>query len=157
MKSMRDRLATKIATQIRKSAMVNKKAEYGEYQGNHLLEYIGNLLSEGYRSGADPVWEINITINNDSGLFNGLSYAAQDYIRNEISYPVKDGHLEYSDVEVWLRGDRAKEDFTEKDLMKIFTDEETVKTLLSDPNAEERFYVSYDLEVDEDELENNEL
>lgn len=152
-----NKFAEHVKKEMLKSAKVSKKAEYGEYQGNHLLEYIGNLLSEGYASGADPVWDINITINNDSELFDELSYAAQDYIRNEISYPVKDGHLDYSDVEIWLSGDRAKEDFTEKDLMKIFTDEETVKTLLSDPNAGERFYVSYDLEVDEDELENNEL
>lgn len=145
-----NKFAEHVKKEMLKSAKVSKKA-------NHLLEYIGNLLSEGYASGVDPVWDINITINNDSELFDELSYAAQDYIRNEISYPVKDGHLDYSDVEVWLSGDRAKEDFTEKDLMKIFTDEETVKTLLSDPNAEERFYVSYDLEVDEDELENNEL
>lgn len=66
----------------------------------YLLEHIGDLLEEGYRSGYDPQWDLDITVDSqDISEFNDDD---KDLIYQDIAYVVKDGYDNYQGIETEL-------------------------------------------------------
>jgi hypothetical protein len=75
------------------------------------LEQIADLLEEGYRSGYDPQWDLDVTVDGqDISEFNDDD---KDLIYQDIAYVVKDGYDNYQGIETELSdGSIVYVDFT---------------------------------------------
>lgn len=65
------------------------------------LGQIANQLEEGYHSGYDPQWDIDITVDNGMDI-SDFSDEDKDLIYQNIAYVVKDGYDNYMDIETEL-------------------------------------------------------
>lgn len=66
-----------------------------------ILGQIATQLEEGYRSGYDPQWDIDITVDNGMDI-SDFSDEDKDLIYQDIAYVVKDGYDNYMDIETEL-------------------------------------------------------
>ena len=74
--------------------------ENGLDEDEQSLEHIADLLEEGYHSGYDPQWDIDITVDGaDISEFNDDD---KDLIYQDIAYVVRDGYDNYSGIETEL-------------------------------------------------------
>lgn len=139
------------------------KEEYGYYKDEPYCEEIADRLEDGFWSGYtenDTEWDLEI---------NGLSRAEfapafANWLAENISYPVRDGHLSYMDLDMFIAKDSIPgfhdSDDAEKlipDLVKLGIDREDIDNWLKKPNADEEleFWIDYDVNFDVDEWEEN--
>ena len=66
-----------------------------------ILGQIATQLEEGYHSGYDPQWDIDITVDNGMDI-SDFSDEDKDLIYQNIAYVVKDGYDNYMDIETEL-------------------------------------------------------
>lgn len=140
------------------------KEEYGSYKDEPYCEEIANELENGVWFGETDngtPWEL--TINGLSK--NEFSPAFAEYLaEEEVSYPVRDGHLAYIGIEMILYKSNMETIFgydeLDKlipDLIKLNLDRETIDEWLSssDPYAELITSYNFDIAFDVDEWEDN--
>lgn len=137
------------------------KEELGAFAGEEFCEEIADILEFGY-------WEH--TTNNGTPWkleVNGMSRdefspSFADYLAEEISYPVRDGHLRYMDIQMHLYKSNLESYFgydnIERkipDLIKLGLDREDIDEWLRDPDPDALldFYCDYDINFDVDEWE----
>lgn len=113
------------------------------------LEHIAGLIREGYTSGFEPVWYIDIT-----GPFNDFRYLdneLKDIIEENIAYVVKGGYESYVGVKICIGVD----EFSEEVVKSLGFDDDDIKDARESDYPELSFYVDYDLnyEVPYDEYD----
>lgn len=117
------------------------KEEYGEYQGQ--LDEVADDIENGIVSGTTEIdeqeYSWNLTINgSDLRELDIKNSLIEEWIRREISYPVKDGHDYYngldtiftigeSELEYYYLNDEKTAESIIADLVKLGCDEETLK------------------------------
>lgn len=158
------------------------KEEYGEYQGQ--LNKVADDLESGIVSGTTEIegqeYSWNLTINgSDFRELNIKNSVIEEWIRQEISYPVRDGHDRYIGLDtIFTLGEFELENYylddektTESiiaDLVKLGCDEETLKDAIDyikkngdkdrSDCKEVEWWIDYDInlvevEDDEDDLD----
>lgn len=136
----------------------NLKEEYGPYKDAPYCEEIANELEDGIwldeTTNGTP-WEL--TINGYSSDEFSPSFA--DYLAKEASYPVRDGHLSYMDLDLNISKNDLLGDPNKyiPDLVKIGFDRETIDEWLRSLNWDEEIevWVDYDLDFSIDDWEEN--
>lgn len=141
----------------------NLKEEYGDYYGEPYNEEIAEQLEDGIWASTTnngTPWELTI-MGMPSSEFSP-SFA--DYLAEEISYPVKDGHLSYQGLDLILNKNalpphNADADELEKyipDLIKLGFDRNDIDNWLKDDaDAELETSIHYDIDFNVDEWEEN--
>lgn len=139
----------------------NLKEEYGPYYGEPYNEEIANQLEDGIwasiTNNGTP-WELTIMgMSRDE-----FSPSFADYLAEEISYPVKDGHLSYQGLDFIINKNslppyNADVDELEEyipDLIKLGFDRNDIDNWLKDDvDAEIETSIYYDIDFNVDEYE----
>lgn len=121
--------------------------ELGDYANNYGLQNIAEQIQDGNKSGDSDVFGSWFLTTSLDEKWNNLTQNAKDYILENISYPVYDGHLSYTDLELVLHSGSV---LNEEDLksMELF-DNEQITEILSE-NGEETAYISYQLHLEDE-------
>jgi hypothetical protein len=93
------------------------KEEYGPFKGNIELELVADELQTHAKSGKLPKLGSWVCETSLDQKWETLSTGAKHYILENISWPVKDGHIYYDDLELVVTKDSLpKEDILSLDL-----------------------------------------
>ena len=135
------------------------KEEYGPHKNEPYCEEIADDLENGRWIGETyngTSWEL--TINGYSS--DEFSPAFAEYLAREVSYPVRDGHLSYRDLDLIINKHDLLGDSNKyiPDLVKIGFDRETIDEWLKIPSQDEEIeiWVDYDLDFSVDDWKINE-
>lgn len=135
------------------------KEEYGPHKNEPYCEEIADDLENGRWIGETyngTSWEL--TINGYSS--DEFSPAFAEYLAREVSYPVRDGHLSYRDLDLNINKHDLLGDSNKyiSDLVKIGFDRETIDEWLKSPSQDEEIeiWVDYDLDFSVDDWKINE-
>lgn len=141
------------------------KEEYGPYKDEPYCEEIADRLEDGFWEGCtnnDICWELDI-----NGLHRSdFTPAFADWLAENVSYPVRDGHLSYMSLDILLSKTSipgfVDSDTAEKlipDLVTLGVDRAFIDSWLKDQDeyAELEFWIDYDTNFDADawDTENN--
>ena len=140
--------------------MKKELTEGGYYEGEYFCEEIASELENGNEHGyvdtphGDVSW--NVTING----CNSNEFKSNDlfeYLLSDISYPVKDGYLNYIGLDEFISKDSmryANLDDVVDDLKNIFdVDKSELRKFLKNKNYELEFFIDYDVDFDVEEYE----
>lgn len=139
------------------------KEEKGPFFGEWYLAEIGNELEKGNEFGdVDGVnWEVTINGLTSEDFQSDSLY---EYLLEEISHPVRDGHLGYNGLDVILYKEGLLASNDEKTLYEVGEDlrilfdidKEEIDAWVNstDDDAYIEFWIDYDVDVDTDSLEN---
>lgn len=116
--------------------------ENGEHYGEMFCEEIAKQLEEGNKSGhCDNLgaWDLKTSLDMH---WEQMTQDAQQYILEEIAMPVRDGHLNYTDLQIVIH---TGSNLTKEDLMsmQIFDDEEIDAMFAID--GEMNGYISFEI------------
>lgn len=132
--------------------------EYGEYKGYPEIEYIADKIEGGNQFGYEPYmfgsWELKAYFDGSDDLFarnSNLTVDMQDYLAREISYPVRDGHISYSGLDIIIHSGSgvSKEDLLSLDPNHDLFDEKDIDEMLNDESDIE-FWIDYEVDYKED-------
>ena len=138
--------------------------EYGAYKDEPYCDEIADSLENGLWYGETyngTSWELTI---NGKG-WSEFSPSFADYMAEEISYPVRDGHLSYNGIELLLYKSSMESyygyddlDRLTPDLITLGADKDAINEWLKDTDPDAEFSLHYDFEIafDVDEWESNE-
>ena len=138
--------------------------EYGYYKDEPYCDEIADSLENGLWYGETyngTSWELTI---NGKG-WSEFSPSFADYMAEEISYPVRDGHLSYNGIELLLYKSSMESyygyddlDRLTPDLITLGADKDAINEWLKDTDPDAEFSLHYDFEIafDVDEWESNE-
>lgn len=119
--------------------------EYGPFKGNIELEVVAKELANGNKSGKTGDLGNWICETSLDEKWETLSLDAKEYILENISWPVKDGHIYYDDLELVVTKDSLpKEDILSLDLF----DEDFIEDLFNDEKSEVCAYIWYEIKFD---------
>lgn len=119
--------------------------EKGELADNDNLKHIAKDLEDGLKSGKElnefGNWICETSLDEK---WETLTKEMKDYILENISYPVADGHVKYYDLNVLFYGDS----FTKEDLMSLdtFTEEEILEAKAEE--KELQIFMTYEIKYD---------
>ena len=139
------------------SKMINE--EYGPYQDDPRFEEISDQIESGFTSGYGYDYEWGpITINGSPIREVLKTVEVRDYVYREISYPVKDGFDYYAGLNAILGKDTIKNlELNQKDiiddLITLGFDDGYLNDLLVGNKDEIETWFDYDINFQEDEIE----
>ena len=137
--------------------------EYGRYKGEPYCEQIADSLEQGDAQGDlydGGSYDLNIDGYKEDDFQCKKFF---NYLLQEIAYPVRDGHLSYDDLEVWISSDYNKV-FDRKtfkhDLEMLGAYDKEIfdkfyKYVENTPFTETAIYISYDTNYNDGEVEEN--
>lgn len=137
------------------SKMINE--EYGPYQDDPRFEEISDQLESGFTSGYGYDYEWGPITINGSPIREALkTVEVRDYVCHEISYPVKDGFDNYIGLNL-IFGDYTGIDLKQKDILTDLAvlgfDSDDLNALSTGNKDEIETWIDYDLNFQEDEIE----
>ena len=107
------------------------------------LEYIAKLIRDGYTSGYEPIWNLEITGNFDE--FKYLDNDLKDIIEERISYVIEEGNENFIGVEVSI----DVSNFSEEVIKSLGFDDEDIKETRGSDYTYLSFWINYKLNYKE--------
>ena len=133
------------------------KEEYGAYKDELYCEEIANQLENGSDVGSvnGVSWELEMHSNIGEITEDKVSPKFYDYMLHEVSYPVRDGHLRYMDLNIILDNQSIGDDFTNEDLKSLGFSNEEITEFRN--GGEIETWIDYDVNFDVDEYERSNI